>query len=105
MNLAKYQALLSVVESGSLTAAAAQLGLTQSGVSHIIAALEEEFGFPLLTRSRTGARLTPEGEKIMPFLRDILRSQEQLDQTAAELRGNWDMLETWTQIALNGIEN
>mgnify|MGYP000455407793 CR=1 FL=1 len=26
MNLAKYQALLSVVESGSLTAAAAQLG-------------------------------------------------------------------------------
>ena len=21
------------------------------------------------------------------------------------LRGNWDMLETWTQIALNGIEN
>ena len=29
MNLAKYQALLSAVESGSLTAAAAQLGLTQ----------------------------------------------------------------------------
>ena len=27
MKLAKYQALLSVVESGSLTAAAAQLGL------------------------------------------------------------------------------
>ena len=24
---------------------------------------------------------------------------------AAELRGNWDILETWTQIALNGIEN
>ena len=40
MNLAKYQALLSVVESGSLTAAAVQLGLTQSAVSHSINSLE-----------------------------------------------------------------
>ena len=87
MDTKKYEVFEKTVELSSLTKAAEELGLTQSGVSHIIAALEEEFGFPLLTRSRTGARLTPEGEKIMPFLRDILRSQEQLDQTAAELRG------------------
>ena len=85
MDTKKYEVFEKTVELSSLTKAAEELGLTQSGVSHIIAALEEEFGFPLLTRSRTGARLTPEGEKIMPFLRDILRSQEQLDQTAAEL--------------------
>ena len=48
MNLAKYQALLSVVESGSLTAAAAQLGLTQSAVSHSINSLEEELGFAVI---------------------------------------------------------
>ena len=80
MDTKKYEVFEKTVELSSLTKAAEELGLTQSGVSHIIAALEEEFGFPLLTRSRTGARLTPEGEKIMPFLRDILRSQEQLDQ-------------------------
>ena len=37
-----------------------------------------------------------------------VRETEKLEggwTTAAELRGNWDMLETWTQIALNGIEN
>ena len=85
MDTKKDEVFEKTVELSSLTKAAEELGLTQSGVSHIIAALEEEFGFPLLMRSRTGARLTPEGEKIMPILRDILRSQEQLDQTAAEL--------------------
>ena len=37
-----------------------------------------------------------------------VRETEKLEggwTTAAGLRGNWDMLETWTQIALNGIEN
>ena len=37
-----------------------------------------------------------------------VRETEKLEggwTTAAELRGNWDILETWTQIALNGIEN
>ena len=87
MDTKKYEVFEKTVERSSLTKAAEELGLTQSGVSHILASLEEEFGFPLLTRSRTGARLTPEGEKIMPFIRSILRSQEQLDQTAAELRG------------------
>ena len=87
MDTKKYEVFEKIVELSSLSRAAEELGLTQSGVSHILASLEEEFGFPLLKRSRVGARLTPEGERLMPFVRDILRSQEQLDQTAAELRG------------------
>ena len=106
MDTKKYEVFEKTVELSSLTKAAEELGLTQSGVSHIIAALEEEFGFPLLTRSRTGARLTPEGEKIMPFLRDILRSQEQLDQTAAELRGlsaGTVRIATFTSVAVHWL--
>ena len=56
MDTKKYEVFEKTVELSSLTKAAEELGLTQSGVSHIIAALEEEFGFPLLTRSRTGVR-------------------------------------------------
>ena len=87
MDTKKLEVFEKIVELSSLSRAAEELGLTQSGVSHILASLEEEFGFPLLKRSRVGARLTSEGEKLMPFVRDILRSQEQLEQTAAELRG------------------
>ena len=87
MNLAKYQALLSVVESGSLTAAAAQLGLTQSAVSHSINSLEEELGFAVIKRSRAGVKLTNEGERLLPAVRGLLNSAEQLSQVTAAIRG------------------
>ena len=87
MNIAKYQALVTAVEEGSLTIAAEKLGCTQSAVSHSIAGLEEELGFALITRNRSGVRLTPEGERLMPSVRNLLSSAEQLRQTASSIRG------------------
>ena len=87
MNLSKYEALVTVVELGSLTRAAAQLGCTQSAVSHSIDSLEKELGFPLLKRGRAGVRLTAEGERLLPAVRALLGSAEQLSQTAAAIRG------------------
>ena len=87
MNLAKYEALAAAVEQGSLTLAAKQLEITQSAVSHAIDSLEKELGFPLLKRSRGGVHLTEEGEQLMPAVRSLLSSAEQLGQTAAAIRG------------------
>ena len=58
MPVNKYEAFLKAAELGSLTRAAAELGVTQSAVSHMIGALEEELGFSLLKRGRGGARAT-----------------------------------------------
>lgn len=87
MNLQKYQAFMTVVEQGSLTKAAEELGCTQSAVSHSINSLEEELGFALLKRSRAGVKLTGEGERLAPAVRNLLNSAEQLSQTAAAIRG------------------
>lgn len=87
MNLEKYRALTAVVENGGLTRAAAELGCTQSAVSHAIAALEQELGFALLRRSRGGVKLTDEGERLLPAVRALLNSAEQLRQTASAIRG------------------
>ena len=87
MNIKKYQTLVRVIELGSLTRAAEALGYTQSGVSHMLNSLEEELGFAILMRSRSGVRLTPEGERVMPVIRHILNNYEQLSQTAADIRG------------------
>ena len=87
MNISKYQTFLKVVELGSLTRAAEALGYTQSGVSHIIGSLEEELGFALLIRSRAGAQLTADGERILPAVRSILNGVRQLDQIVAAIRG------------------
>ena len=87
MDTKKYQVFEKIVELSSLTRAAESMGMTQSGVSHILAGLEEEFGFPLLRRSRVGTQLTPEGERLMSAIREVLRAEERLEQAAAELRG------------------
>ena len=87
MSLKKYEAFVKVVELGSLTRAAELLGYTQSGVSHMIHALEEEMGFALLRRSRAGVALTESGERLLPAIRGILNANEQLHQIGAAIRG------------------
>ena len=58
------RALLAVSDCGSFRAAAAQLGYTQSAISHQVAELERALGAPLFTRpgGRGQVTLTPAGE-------------------------------------------
>ena len=51
-----------VVEAKSFAAAAAQLGMTPSGVSRAVSRLEEQIGVRLLFRSTRALRLTDDGE-------------------------------------------
>ncbi len=83
MDTKKYEVLKKTVELSSLTKAAQELGLTQSGVSHMLASMEAELQLPLLKRTRTGARLTPEGEQVMPYIHEIVRQEKLLRQAAA----------------------
>lgn len=87
MTVEKYETLAKIVELGSLTRAAEALGCTQSAVSHMLNKIEEELGFTIITRSKAGARLTADGEKIMPSVHGILNYEEQLKQTASAIRG------------------
>ena len=51
MDVKKYEVFVKIVEKSSLTKAAEAMGLTQSGVSHIVAAMESELGVALLRRA------------------------------------------------------
>ena len=87
MSIQKYQVFLHVTEAGSVSRAAEDMGLTQSAVSHALSSLESEFGLRLLTRSRSGVRLSPEGKRILPAVRDILSAEERLRETVSSLHG------------------
>lgn len=87
MAIWKYEVFAKVVELGSLTKAAELFGCTQSAISHSISALEAECGFALMTRSRSGIRLTDEGERVLPAIRRVLNDMEQLKQINASIRG------------------
>ncbi|WP_416357737.1 LysR family transcriptional regulator [Aureimonas phyllosphaerae] len=59
--------------TGSFTAAAGELNLTQSAVSRQIKALEEQLDVELFLRERQTVRLTPAGEAYARDIRDALR--------------------------------
>ena len=65
METKKWEALLTAVELGSFTRAAERLGYTQSGLTHMMHALEKEVGFPLLIRDKKGVRPTADGETVL----------------------------------------
>ena len=87
MDQKKRRALLTAVELGNLTRAAETLGYTQSGLSYLITSLEEELGFSLLVRSRSGVRPTADCLTILPYFRDLERKLQQVEQVAADIRG------------------
>lgn len=87
MDLAKYEALLCAIDCGSISAAAEKLKYTPSGVSRMVAALEEEAGFRLLLRERSGVRPTAECERMLPAIRQLIHSGEACRQLSAQIRG------------------
>jgi DNA-binding transcriptional LysR family regulator len=91
MEIRDLRALLAVVRSGSFTAAASELGYTQSAISQQVAALEAELGHQLL--HRRPVRPTPAGERLAEHAVRILLRLEvarseltHLDQGPVEIR-------------------
>ncbi|WP_354686326.1 LysR family transcriptional regulator [Cupriavidus necator] len=76
---------VTVADSGSLSAAAPRLFLSQSSVSEQLRKLEERAGVPLLSRGRHGAVPTPAGGRLLEHARRILALNELALQ---ELRGH-----------------
>lgn len=71
IDLYKLQIFSVVAQEGSFSAAAERLYITQSAVSQHIKELEAGLGRPLFTRGRRGVTLTPHGEILLGFARDI----------------------------------
>lgn len=86
MDTKKVQALLAAIDLGSLTAAASELGYTQSGLTHMMNSLETELGLNLLLRSKSGVRLSPAGQELLPELRSLADAAGALDLAAEQLR-------------------
>jgi DNA-binding transcriptional LysR family regulator len=58
-------AFLAVARAGSFTRAAAQLGVSQSALSHTVRALESRLGVRLLTRTTRSVAPTESGERLL----------------------------------------
>ncbi|MFU3924529.1 LysR family transcriptional regulator [Pseudomonas citronellolis] len=63
-NFGSLLGFIAVVREGSFTRAAAQLGLSQSALSHNVKALEEKLGVRLLTRTTRNVSPTEAGQRL-----------------------------------------
>lgn len=79
MDSKKLEILMTAADLGSFTKASEVVGYTQSGLTHMMDALEREIGFPLLRRSHNGIQLTEQGARLMPAIREFLQANANLE--------------------------
>jgi len=65
INLNSLAAFMVIARERSFTRAAAQLGLSQSALSHTMRGMEEKLGVRLLTRTTRGVATTEAGERLL----------------------------------------
>jgi len=87
MNLSQLEVVVAIVDTGSLTAAAEKVGLTQSAVSYSLSRLEAELGVTLLERNRQGVLVTQIGKEVIQHARMILGQIEVIRQKTNRERG------------------
>lgn len=81
----KYEIILDVCKTNSISKTAAKLNYTQSAVSQLIKNYEKELGLPLFKRTKHGVQLLPHTEEIIHSLEIICREEAKIRRIAADL--------------------
>lgn len=81
----RYEVFLKVCETGSFSKAAEALNYTQSGISQIVAGLEDELGVQLFARFKRGVMLTDNGKRLTPYIRELVNQKYMLRQAAFDI--------------------
>lgn len=76
MNIQNLKYLLEIAESGSVTAAAKVLYLSQPRLSKILAETEREYGVTIFRRENNGLTPTEAGNRFLTIARDLVREAE-----------------------------
>ncbi|MDA0150602.1 LysR family transcriptional regulator [Vibrio sp. LaRot3] len=85
MNILHLRALLVAIETGSISAAARQLGKTQPQVSQWVSDLEIDLGVEIFTRTGNKTSLTEQGSQLLPHLKHTVSHFDKLQQSAITL--------------------
>lgn len=87
MTFTQLEIFAKVAELGGFTAAAEQLGISQSAVSHALILLEKEWGVTLLSRKQSNIEVTEVGRNVLIRVRELLGVSEAIRQEVAAVRG------------------
>ncbi len=100
MDIALAKTFLEIAETGSFVAAAGRLNVTQTAVSARVHALEEQLGRRLFVRNKSGARLTPAGERFVRHARTLVQVWDRARQQVGLPQGRVDIASVGAEISL-----
>ena len=86
-NLLHWRLMLAVAELGTLSRAAEQCGITQSGASQAIAQMEAGLGVPLFVREVRTMTLTAVGQQVLEKARRMLAEWQDIRLLAQQAEG------------------
>jgi DNA-binding transcriptional LysR family regulator len=102
LELRHLKVVCAVAETGSVTKAAARLGLAQPALTAQLNRIERTLGGPLFERDRRGARPTQLGELVLARARVVLPAVEGLREEVARLAG---AMQGSTSIRIGSVGN
>lgn len=83
--MTKYEIVLSVYETQSISVTAEKYNYTQSAISQTIKNYEKELGMPIFKRTKSGMQLVPNAKEIINALREICESEKKITKIASNL--------------------
>lgn len=86
MNLMHWRLLVAIADSGNITRAAEQVGMTQSGASQALALVEDTLGVQLFTRENRQTLPTAIGFQVLEQARLMLAALQAIRETAEQAR-------------------
>ncbi|MEM8664408.1 MAG: LysR family transcriptional regulator [Pseudomonadota bacterium] len=76
METRQLRQFVAIAEEGSLSAAAARIGIAQPSLSQLVKSMEAQLGATLVTRSPRGITLTAAGETLLGHAREIIAATD-----------------------------
>lgn len=84
MTLQQLKYIITIAESGSITAAAQKLLIAQPSISKSVSELEKEMGILIFCRNNRGTYLSEEGSKFLSYARQVVEQAELLEHQYKE---------------------
>lgn len=88
MTLQQLRYMIKIVETGSISAAAKELYVSQPSLSKAVMELEDELNTTLFIREKTGIRLTDDGTKFLVRARQVMDQMDLLEKTFSDSAEN-----------------
>ncbi|PWL00361.1 DNA-binding transcriptional LysR family regulator [Pantoea allii] len=86
MRLRHIEVFQAIVQTGSISAAARLLNVSQPNVSRVLNHAEQQLGFALFERRIQGMSVTAEGRRLLPEVEDLYQRLQSITQLTEQLR-------------------